>query len=704
MIGRESKFSIGFDMQIYMKKIIALFASAILVGCGGGGGNPGTNSSGSGSGPVVTPKPPTISITLVNSAGNEIVDRALSQTGTQFLKIVLKSGTNATAPTEVPVPFEKVTVTLDSPVAILVPAVSSQLTDANGNLLVGIAPASVNSQGAVTVTAAATVGGVAVTGSYLVQAKTGAVGLSGLVASPNTVQKGGSVKVSVNVSVNGTVAPSNSVSVSFNSSCGAVTPASVLVDGAGQATAVVQTTISGACTVTASASGASTNPVPFTVTEPPLTGIQFVSATPQLIYQRGSAGVNTSVVKFKIVDAVGNPIVDGKRVSATLTNTDGGIDFCGAPSSATSGPDGVVSFSVCAGTLPASVQVQASLVDFPSVPATSSNLLTIQTGLPTQRFFDLSSTQLNFYVGGYFTDKFNGNTVGVTAFAADRLGNPVPDGTKIIFVSEGGQFNSVGQSSCLISGGRCTVTFIGQDYRPMGSSAPGGDPRPGRVTILAYADGEEYFIDKPDANGVYNNRYDPGELFEDLGSPFIDKDESTTFQGAYKNLITNTDEGETILPLSAGVAGQSACPANSNVGLSAQGTCNGKWDGFTKVRRSLVIVFSGGEVGLPGGYDPSIPANKRTEVVSATPSSMQFRLADLDGNPLPSDAALSTSILPSGSECKVSGFSGTYGNTIEPRLFGASLDKCKSGDTVTFEVTVQTGAGSKKSGLSISVP
>lgn len=707
-------------------KIFKLLASGLLVAmlaaCGGGGGNPGSASggsgsggSGSGSGTGTATSVPSLSITLVNSSGAEITNHALSQTSAQFLKVALKI-TNTTAAgvaTIVPVAYGKVTLALDSPEAVLVPAVSAQLTDANGELLVRIAPASVSSQGAVTVKADATIDTTAVTGTYVVQATSGTVGLSGLVATPTTVQKGGSVNVSVNVTVNGSPAQSNTVSVAFNSTCGTAAPSPVLVDATGKATAVVQTTNSGACTVTASANGVATAPVAFTVSEPPLTALMFVSATPTLIYQTGSAGPTSSVVKFKIVDALGNAITTGKTVNASLTNTDGGINFCGSPTSATSGPDGIVSFSVCSGTLPATVQVKAVLADFPTVPATSSNILTIQTGLPTQRFFDLSASKLNFYAGGLFTDKFNGNTVDLSVFAADRLGNPVPDGTKVAFITEGGQINTTSQSSCLLATGRCTVQLIGQDYRPLGSSAANGDPRPGRVTVLAWADGEEYFIDKPDANGVYNNRYDAGELFEDLGNPYVDKDESGVFASAYTNLVLGTNEGETLLPLPTtpqNAAGTSACPTldtrHPNYGLSAANTCNGVWDGYTKVRRSIVIVFSGGDVGPPPlGYDASIPTKYQTQTYSASKTAMSFLLSDYDGNPMPADATLSTTISPATSTCKVDGgFDGTYGSTTEPRKFAVTLTTCNSGDIVNFWVSVAVSGGIKKTGYAITVP
>jgi hypothetical protein len=645
---------------------------------------------------------------VVDGAGVEITNHILSQTQAQFLKIVLKDGANSA------VPYTRVTVTLDSTAAVIVPVSGTQLTDASGIVLMRIAPASVNSSGTVRATVDATVDATVLTQTYDFQITAGTVSLSAVSVSPLSVQKGQSVNVYVDVAVNGVPATSNSVAVNFNSSCGTVAPTSSLVDATGRASAVVQTTSTGSCTVDASVNGVNSLPTAFTVTAPPITGIQFVSATPNLIYQAGSAGVNTSIVTFKVIDSVAAG-VQGVSVNASLTNTDGGINFCGSPTSGSSSSDGTVSFSICAGTLPATVQVRAELADTPAI-FTSSNILTVQTGFPTQRFFDISASTLNYYVGGYFTSKVNGNAVTISVFAADRQGNPVPDGTKIVFVAEGGQINSSGQSSCLLTNGRCSVDLIGQDYRPMGSSALGGDPRPGRVTVLAYADGEESFIDKPDANGDYNNRYDldKGELFEDLGSPYIDKDESGTFLSAYTNLVTNTNEGESLYPMPSGSVGSLVCPDNSNVGLSAANTCNHVWDGYTKVRRQIVIVFSGGKIGQPGsydastnpeGYDASIPDKYRTQVVEKTKTKIKVQLADRDGNPLPADAKLSVQVVPSTSTCKATLLNSQIGSTTEPTIHTATLESCSgTGETVRFLSTVSSGDSTVESILDVEVP
>lgn len=676
----------------------AAVVASMLAACGGGGGNSGTTgatSTGGSTGTGTSTNAPSMTISLVNASDVEVSDHALSQTSPRYIKIVLKKA-NGSA-----VPYVSVGLALSSTQAKLVPAVSARLTDASGTLKIQVSPSGVDSNEAVTLTATAEVDGTDVTKTYSLQPSAGVISIVGgvVAVTPTTVQMGSSVTVSATVQVDGAIPLPNSVQVSFSSACGTVGPASALVNGAGVATAVVTTSSTGnpgKCSVSATA-GTSTGTGEFVTTSVPITGIQFVSSSPSTIYQAGSVGANQSAVKFKVIDSLLQG-VGGQKVKASLTNTDGGIQFCavGITDERTSEPDGTVTFQVCAGTLPANLQVRASLADTPSI-VTDSNLLTVQTGLGTQRFFDLAASKENFYVGGYFTDKFSGNTTTLTAFAADRQGNPVPNGTKVVFVAEGGQFNTGGESSCLITNGRCSVDLIGQDYRPLGSAGV-GDTRPGRVTVLAYTDGEEYFIDKNQ-----NNRYDAGELFEDLGNPYLDKNESNTFEAAYFNLQVTTNESENpFYPLPAGVAGTAACPNDANVRLSVSNTCNGVWDGSTKIRTSRVIIFSGGEIG--GAYDDSIPLDKRTAILDDTiADGISIRIADRNGNPMPADAALSTSVIPSSSECKAEGFSNTYGNTTEPRVFPISLDKCVAGEKILFKVKVSSGAGDKETALAVTL-
>lgn len=701
-----------------LRWVVAPLMVAALAACGGGGGSAGTQvvgsgtdtGTGTGTGSVTSSA---MSLQLVDSTGAILASPTLSQTEARNLKVTLKNAAGAVQA------FKRVVVTLDSPLAVLTPQSGTQLTDAAGVAVFAIAPASVTSSGAVTATAKASIDGAEVSKTLDLQITAGNVALSGLSVNPTSAQLGQSVNVSVNASVNGQPAASNSVTVAITSTCGTVSPASAQVDSSGKASAVIQTTVSGSCSVAATTAGvASPATASYTVTTAPVTGIQFVQVSPAVIYQQDSVGANSSIVKFKVIDSNGNP-VSGQTVNAVLINPTGGVHFCDAAASAGSAvsaaPSGEVSFSICSGTQPETVQVRATLAGASGI-FTDSNILAVQTGLPTQRFFDIAADRWNFYAGGLFTSQYSGDSVNITVRLADRQGNPVPNGTPVVFVTEGGQINKSNISSCIVSDGNggCSVPLIGQEYRPLGSmnvdGSPLGDPRPGRVTVLAMADGEESFVDKNN-----NNRYDPGELFEDLGVPFMDKNEDGVLTLTYKNRVRNTDEGEVSYPIAVEAKGSAACPDNSNVWLSQVGTCNASWNGSgtkpdgsrytpTKVRRSIVVVFSGGEIGQPGQYHASIPLASQTAVLDSSKSSIIVRLADLNGNPLAADATISVSVRPETSECTAKLLGSVIGNSTEPTVHEAILEKCKGGEIIEFTVVTTAGTLSKTSMFTVTVP
>lgn len=719
-----------------LKSTFSALALAVLTACGGGGGDAGTPSSGTGSNTGTTgtgstdTSLPVLGVQLLDASGTPLTAPVLSQTETRTLQVTLKNAQGQA------LTYKRVTVELDSvELAALSPVSGAILTDANGVARFTLTPKSVSSQGAVRATVKTNVDGKEATQTFDLQINAGNVALSGLNIASSSVQKGQSVNVSVNVSVNGQAAASNSVAVAFTSTCGTVSPESALVDNAGKASAVVQTNATGSCVISAATTGATTVTGAYTVTTPPVTGIQFVGANPPIIYQQDSPGTRSSLLTFKVVDANGQP-VQGENVSVSLVGDAGGVNFCNASTSGVSAAGtGEVTFSVCGGTQPTTVQVRAQLGNG---IYTDSNILTVQTGLPTQRFFDLAVSQPNFHVGAGFTDTFSGNSIDISVFAADRQGNPVPDGTPVTFVTEGGQINSDGSSSCIISKGSCTVKLIGQDYRPWGTSLESGDwssvapvpeQRPGRVTVLAMADGEESFVDANDNN----NRYDPGEKFEDLGSPFLDKNENNYFDEKYKNLyfarqvngswvLSKTNDSEVIYPVSAEATGSQPCEGTAdnpnsslNVALSKKDSCNNEWNGsgikpdgsryaIHKVRRAITVVFSGGYIAQPGDYTDvmKIDTKYRTAnlTTDTTSPAIRVRLADKNGNPLPADAAIAVKVRqPDQGKCAATLSDTVIGNSLEPTIHTALLEGTCKGPTdagvpqeyLDFSVTVKGG-------------
>jgi hypothetical protein len=104
----------------------------------------------------------------------------------------------------------------------------------------------------------------------------------------------------------------------------------------------------------------------------------------------------------------------------------------------------------------------------------------------------------------------------VTARAADRHNNPVPDGTVIHFLTNGGAI----PTQCETTDGACTVTWVSQN------------PKPGIARLIAYTDGEESFIDLND-----NDAFDAGEPFTDTSEPFIDANGNGVFDAGVEEFV-----------------------------------------------------------------------------------------------------------------------------------------------------------------------
>ncbi|MRW88284.1 hypothetical protein GJ698_29825 [Pseudoduganella sp. FT26W] len=297
----------------------------------------------------------------------------------------------------------------------------------------------------------------------------------------------------------------------------------IVTDGNGKATVQLSpgaATTAGSYVITATGSvagAAVTASANYTVGSAPTataSQLTFVSALPQNIALKGTGGAGrqeSATITFKVLDASGNPVA-GQQVSFALNTTVGGITL--TPASAVSAAGGLVTTTVASGTVNTPVRVTATLNGSVS---TLSDQLVVSTGVPEQNSFTLSAVIRNVEGGQY-----NGCTAPtgttVTARLADHFHNPAPDGTAVSFTAEGGSIDA----SCLTG---LTTTTLTDGSVITQKGTPGectvrycaGNPRPadGRVTVLAYALGEESFTD---TNG--NNRYDAGEPYTDLGDPF----------------------------------------------------------------------------------------------------------------------------------------------------------------------------------------
>lgn len=170
----------------------------------------------------------------------------------------------------------------------------------------------------------------------------------------------------------------------------------------------------------------------------------------------------------------------GKTVNFGLSTAVGGVTL--STLTGISDALGQVYVTVNSGTINTPVRVTASTITNPAIPllpqtlTTQSDQLVITTGIPDQQNFSLSATIFN--IEGWNID---GATTVITARLADHFNNPVLDGTAVTFTTEGGHIIA----SCNTVAGACSTTLTSAALRPLN----------GRVTVLAYALGEEGFTD-----------------------------------------------------------------------------------------------------------------------------------------------------------------------------------------------------------------
>jgi hypothetical protein len=487
-----------------------------LVACGGGTGTSDINTGG---GTVTSAEGASSSSGTASSLTITKTVLQLGETTTVSTKYTSADGT----------PAAGIKVNFSTTLGTLAPADGIATTDANGTATVQLTAGQNAGQGQVTATA--TVDNTQVSKSGLFSINLPPLTLSPITLGLSSLSFGGSTSVSVTVKDANGAAFTQAVDVVFTSAqavLGKATINSPVRTVNGVATTTYQaSTATGTDTITASISGSN---VTATLTINPLSAsaITFVSATPVNIGLKGMGGVGileTSKVTFRVLDVAGQPKAN-QQVDFVLNTTVGGLALTAI--SGSSGADGTVSTTVQAGTIATPVRVTATLRGITPTIATQSDQLVVSTGVPAQDGFSIAIETLNpecFNIDGII-DR-------VTARLSDHFHNPVPDGTAVSFTTSGGSI----QPSCTTIGGACSVNWTSQDPRPIAPSS-------GRAVILAYAVGEEAFIDL-NGNGVA----DAGE-FIDTTEAFRDDNENgvrevaETFIDFNSNGLFNGPDGQ----------------------------------------------------------------------------------------------------------------------------------------------------------------
>ncbi|QYJ91600.1 Ig-like domain-containing protein [Shewanella halotolerans] len=560
--------------------------------------------------------------------------------------------------------------------------------------------------------------------------------------STATLSAGGTATISVLIQDDKGNPFTQPVDVNFSSTCATKNPAQAEISSPVSSSNGVATSTYRAqgcvgedqINVTANAGGISLSATgTLTVLQADVGSIVFESATPQNIAILGTGGIESSVVKFKVLDKNSNP-VPNQNVLFSLNTKVGGVDI--SPLQATTNNEGIVQTVVTTGTVATSLRVTAT-VDNGAVPAISSqsSQLIVSTGIPDQDSFSLSASVLN--AEGWDED---GTKVVVTARMADAFNNPVPDGTTVSFTTEGGAI----EDACQTVNGACSVTWTSQLPRPEGEtiiSGAGemvrnpdaalvyyptlgvygnvyGQMYGGRATVTATAIGEESF---PDLNG--NGRFDASEMAEftngkdvtgqsfDLTDAYSDYNEDGLFNpqqaggqvgGSLEELIDFNSNG--IFEAKDGKYNGVLCSDPVHAGC-ADGVSESK---SLYVRRSLVIVMSGSTAYATADDDilisdkDGVHYGGSINIVGKGAASVSFTISDLHNQQMPagSKVRFKTSAGSVVSSAELVWPSTNYNGGRE---YGATLKGEDEPTTGVFIVEVETPGGTITQVVSLKV-
>jgi hypothetical protein len=470
-----------------LRSALSLLLLVIISACGGGGGNAGTVPGAASSGSDAATDP-VLTLAIVDGSGVAITTLSGGQNGVARTKLTDGSGAAIVSA------IVKFTTT-DASLIEFTPVSASALTDAGGIAVMNLKPADFTSAGALTITATAVVATKTATASSNIAVGAAPLTLGALAWTPppaGRLQAFSTLALTIPVSSGG--APANSVAALIVTSlCVGDGTASIvlgaLASGNQSATYTNNGCLRGSDVITASI-GNSTQTISITVDPANIGTVRFVGSSLQgtsSIVLKGSGGqgrTEAALLTFKVVDRNDTGLV-GVDVAFSATTTTGALTVL--PARATTDANGNVTTTVSSGTIPTPVRVIAEATRNGKTVSGLSDMLTVSTGLPIQKSMSLSADTYNFEGLNY-----DGELDKITVLMADQYGNPISDGAVVNFVTSGGAIGSSSQGACTSVNGGCTVNLKSQDFRPAS----------GRVTVLAYAQGLEDFVDA-NGDGLY---------------------------------------------------------------------------------------------------------------------------------------------------------------------------------------------------------
>ena len=549
----NNKISLNFT-------VIAL--AVVLASCGGGGSD-GYYNNGSGNSSSTNPSTGE-AVKTVNISAVQLIDRngnltqAIAAEGViAKVKVTDQSGNGISG--------ALVTFTVTGGV-VLGSSNGAVLTNTNGEASISVKPENINTNGAYQISAIADFDGAKASTKVLnfsLQATN--IILVDMTAASTQLESGGSTNITLKTQDANTKVNQNNVNVEFTATCGKFEPATVVSSNQGNVTTSYKAigTDGKLCTGTQkiSAKGLNIPEVALDVSIKALEANSLVYTSNKLnLGIRKSGSASSGQIEFTLY-ANGVPVAD-QDVLIEKVQAPEDLSFVsfGNRNNKTikSDSNGKVIVNLYPGDKPGPVEIRATLVSDINVSAISKDV-SVSIGRLTQDGLSLSVSKNSLQ------NVIDGDAATITARMVDRTRNPVPDGTVISFVSEGGKV----EPNCSTVQGVCSVILTTQEPRPLDN----------RVTVLAYVEGDKSFTDL-DGDNLYTRGVDT--LLSNIGSFFRDDNENNQYNKDYG--IGEFLYNRTVL------GNQATCAPSTIKQPNIANTCDDNLD--TVIRQQLLFAFA----------------------------------------------------------------------------------------------------------------
>ncbi len=516
-------------MALHKTIIATLLSGALLSACGGGGKDLSGGSSSNSSSTTSTTY--SLALSLKTCTDISTLSTCKEQTSASVTLPADKPNlVEATLldPQNKPVAGAVVDVSTSEYAVGVIQGATRAITDASGvaRFVLVADAANGNQVGKVGVTATYT------TSSGTSESKTnsktftfGALDLSmELTANTTELALNSTATITAKVLSNG-VAYTSPLAIAFNSVCATNKKATLdstattsngvaIATYKGTYTADGQTSICGDTdTITATVNGLSKT---VSLTNKATAAKTIIAAKPStdFIFTPASGFTDNATFTFTVTDEYGYPKASQDvdfQLEGVSSTSDDFAKYTLSQSKGTTNSSGEVSVNVKAGAIPSPFRVSASLASDSSVRTTSSQI-GVGMGLPDADSFSFAADK--YSIEGANID---GETASITMRLADRYNNPVPNGTKVYFTTEGGYITGNLSDSTAGATGYCTTTN-GQCAATLTSANP--RPADGRISVMAYVVGEESYTDTDGSK-----TFTVGDVAgDDIDEPYLDTD------------------------------------------------------------------------------------------------------------------------------------------------------------------------------------